>query len=412
MHTEVINCILCENLFCEKFIHFWGFFKALYSFNRKRYAIHMTKRIKNPESKIQEIKILKYQNSYKIFAVIALASCFLLLTSNVYADLPASAHYEIQSYSFGSGSTNSASANYGLNGVAGEVEFGQPFSSNYQIGSGLTYMMKANVPGAPTLSTPNNAYDRILVVLNTSGNPSDTTYALQISTTSDFSSDVNYIKSDGTYGPTLVTTDYQTYTAWGGASGITVTGLTSNTTYYIRTKARQGDFTESEWGPTASKLTNDPALTFTLDKAALTFNNLNGGNSYTDSSQSDTVTTTTNAINGYTVYGRETQILTSDEGHTINDYASPNSAPTSWSGLGFGYTTSDTTLGGTGTANRFNNGTYYAGFGTTAPGDPVDDNTAPVTNDNTTVSYRLTATSSTPAGTYRNTIIYTIVPSY
>src|SRR6185437_15128686 len=128
--------------------------------------------------------------------------------------------------------------------------------------------LKANVPGAPTLTTPNNNYDRILFVLNTSGNPSDTTYALEISTTSDFSSNVNYIKQDGTVGSTLATTDYKTYTNWGGASGTYVTGLTSNTTYYIRAKAQQGDFTESEYGPAASKTTNDPALTFTLDKAA------------------------------------------------------------------------------------------------------------------------------------------------
>jgi hypothetical protein len=273
-------------------------------------------------------------------------------------------------------------------------------------------MMKANVPGAPTLSTPDNNYDRILFVLNTSSNPSDTTYALEISTTNDFSSNVNYIKQDGTVGSSLTTADYKTYTNWGGASGTYVTGLINNTTYYIRAKARQGDFTESEYGPAASKTTNDPALTFTLDKAALTFNNLNGGNSYTDSSQSDTVTTTTNANNGYTVYGRENQTLTSDEGNHIIDYASPNSAPTTWSGIGFGYTTNDSTLGGTGGANRFNNGTYYAGFGTTAPGDLVDDSTVPVINNVTTISYRISATSSTPAGTYKNTIIYTIVPSY
>jgi hypothetical protein len=355
---------------------------------------------------------MKIKNCKLISLIILTASYQLLATKTALADLPSSAHFQIQSYSFGSGSTNSASTNYGLNGVAGEVEFGQPGSSNYQIGSGLTYMMKANVPGAPTLSTPNNNYDRILFVISTSGNPTDTTYALQISTSSDFSTGVNYINSDGTFSPTLTTGNFQTYTAWGGASGTYVTGLTNSTTYYIRAKARQGDFTESEWGPSASKTTNDPALTFTINNPAITFNNLNAGNSYTDSSQSDIITTTSNAINGYVVYGYETQSLTDTTGDHISDYSSPNSAPTSWSGLGFGYTTSDTTLSGTGGANRFNNGTYYAGFGTTAPGDPVDDNTGPVTNDAQTLSYRVTANSSTPAGTYKNTVIYTIVPSY
>jgi len=372
----------------------------------------MSKRIRKYELGIKRKTKVKNKTFLAVIFVIFLNSLFLILTSSAYADLPSSSHFQIQSYSFGSGSTNSASTNFGLNGVVGEVEYGQPSSSNFKIGSGLTYLMKANVPGAPTLSTPNNNYDRILVVLDTGGNPTDTTFALEISTTSDFSSSVNYIKQDGTVGSTLTTADYKTYTNWGGASGTYVTGLTSNTTYYIRAKARQGDFTESEYGPAASKATNDPALTFTLDKAALTFNNLNGGNSYTDSTQSDSVTTTTNANNGYTVYGRVNQALTSDQGNTISNYTSPNSAPTAWSGIGFGYTTSDATLGGTGGANRFNNGTDYAGFGISAPGDPVDDNTAPVTNDVTTISYRITATSSTPAGTYKNTIIYTIVPSY
>ena len=368
----------------------------------KRYA-------KDMQKKFQKLKNVK-----TVLTLVIFFSYFsFLITATVYADLPSSSNYKIQNYSFGAGgTTNSTSSNYGLNGIAGEVEFGNPGSASYQMGSGLTYMLKANVPGAPTLSTPNNNYDRILFVLNTSSNPTDTTYALQISTSSDFSTGVNYIKQDGTVGSSLSIADYLTYAGWGGASGTYVTGLTSNTTYYIRAKARQGDFTESEYGPSASITTNNPALTFTLDKAALTFNNLNGGNSYTDATQSDTVTTTTNANNGYTVYGRETQALTSDEGNTISDYGSPNSAPTSWSGIGFGYTTSDTTLGGTGGANRFNSGTNYAGFGTTAPGDPVDDNTGPVNNDTTTLSYRITATSSTPAGTYRNTIIYTIVPSY
>lgn len=250
----------------------------------------------------------KYAKLFLILFLVSLTTSYQLLAAKTaFADLPASTHYQIQSYSFGSGSTNSASTNFGLNGVAGEVEYGQPGSSSFQIGSGLTYMMKANVPGAPTLSTPGNNYDRILFVLDTGGNPSDTTFALEISTTSDFSSNVNYIKQDGTVGSTLATTDYKTYTNWGGASGTYVTGLSPHTTYYIRAKARQGDFTESEYGPAANITTQDPSLTFTINNPAITFNNLNGGNSYTDSSQSDTLTTSTNAINGYVVYHNHTQ---------------------------------------------------------------------------------------------------------
>jgi len=356
--------------------------------------------------------------------LITFFSLFLLvsLTVNlpfVSAAEPASTNYKLQNYSFGAGgTTNSTSTNYKLNGVAGEVEFGRPSSSNFKAGTGLTYMMKANVPPAPTLSTPANNYDRIKFVISTGSNPTDAKYALEVSTSSTFASNINYINTDGTLGTSLTSTNFQTYTAWGGSSGSFVTGLTSNTTYYIRVASMQGNFTQSEWGPSASITTSLPTLTFTINNPTITFNSLNGGNAYTDASQSDILTTSTNAYNGYTVYGWDTQPLTIQGGSsTIANYASPNSAPTAWSGTGFGYTTSDTNLGGTGGINRFNSGTNYAGFQTTGPGDPVADDTGPVqnsqiTNEQFTISYRVTANNTTPAGTYKNTILYTIVPSY
>jgi len=359
--------------------------------------------------------------SFKLFVPFSLAILFVILTfitpDVAEATLPSSTNYQLQNYSFGAGgATNATSSNFGLNGIAGEVEFGQPGSASFQVGSGLTYLMKANVPSAPTLSTPANNYDRILFIINTSGNPTDATYALEISTTSNFSSNVNYIKQDGTVGSTLTSADYKTYTNWGGASGTFVTGLLSNTTYYIRARARQGNFTESDWGPAASTTTLFASLTFTINNPTINFANLNASNSYTDSSKSDTLTTTTNAFNGYTIYARVNQPLTTPDGNTITNYISPNSTPTSWSGTGFGYTTNDTNLSGTGGANRFSNGTLYAGFGTAAPGDPVADDPGPAIgsqiNDSFTVSYRVTATNTTPAGTYTNEIIYTIVPSY
>jgi hypothetical protein len=355
----------------------------------------------------------------QVIATILLNTFYMILYTGIAeAGMPSSTNYQLQNYSFGAGgTTNSTSSNYGLNGIAGEVGYGQPSSANYKAGTGLTYMMTANVPTAPTLSTPANNYDRILFVINPGSNPTDVTYALEISTTSDFSSNDNYIQSDGTVGSTLSTSDFQTYTNWGGASGTFVTGLTSGVTYYIRAQASQGDFTESAWGPAANIATNFASLTFTINNPAITFNNLNAGNSYTDSSQSDTLTTSTNAYNGYIIYGRVTQALTTPDGNIIANYASPNSTPTAWSGTGFGYTTNDTNLTGTGGANRFSNGALYAGFGTSGPGDPVGDDTGPVsnsqiTNEQYTVSYRVTANATTPAGTYKNTIIYTIVPSY
>ncbi len=328
---------------------------------------------------------------------------------------PQSTTYEIKSYDFGSGGTSADnSTTYSLFGNTGQVDGLNLNSTNYTNLPGLVFTIGTNVPGAPTLTTPGNNYDRIKISINTSNNPSDTIYAIQVSTASDFSTNVNYVKSDYTLGPTLTSSDYQTNSTW-GSSGFFVTGLSSNTTYYVRVKAKQGNFTESEYGPSANITTNVASLSFSLNSSTLTFNNLNSGNSYTDSTQTNVLTTSTNAYNGYTIYGRDTQALTTGNGDTIANYASTNASPTTWSGTGFGYNTNDTSLSG-GTANRFS-GSKYAGFGTTGPGDPVADNPGPVTssaisNEQFTISYRITGSATTPAGTYNNTIVYTIVPSW
>lgn len=350
----------------------------------------------------------------KVTIFIIFSLFFFIFTLPVLAG-PQSTTYEIKSYGFGSGDTGGVnSTNYSLYGISGQTGQGSINSTTYTFNGGLTYLLKANVPGAPTLSTPGNNYDRIKILINTSNNPTDTVFAIQVSTTSDFSSNISYVKSDDTLGPTLTSSDFQTNATW-GSSGFFVTGLTGNTTYYVRVKARQGNFSETEYGPSANITTNTASLSFSLDSTAVTFNNLNSGNSYSDTTKSTVMTTTTNAYNGYTVYGRETQALTASDGNTISNYGSPNSAPTSWSGTGFGYTTDDISLTG-GTANRFSS-SKYAGFTTTGSGDPVADDPGPVTssqisNEQFTISYRITGSNTTPADTYTNTIIYTIVPTW
>jgi hypothetical protein len=350
-----------------------------------------------------------------ITLILFLTSHFSPLTSNVLAAYPASSNYQIQEYSFGAGGTkNSTSSNYGLSGVAGAVEFGRPSSANYQMGSGLTFMMQANVPGAPSFTNPSDNYDRLRFILNTSNNPTDTTYAIAISS-DNFVADTRYIKSDNTIGTTLTVADFQSYAAWGGASGEFVTSLSQNTTYTIKVKARQGDFTESEFGPTAQALTSTPSLTFSVDSNNVTFNNLNSGNAYTDSTKASALTTSTNAYNGYVINARSTGPL-SDGSTQITDYLSPNSSPTAWAGNGFGYTTNDNDLTG-GTADRFTNGgAKYAGFTTDAPGDPVADHAGPVTtaivSEQFNISYRVTVPSTQKAAQYSTTVLYIVVPSY
>lgn len=355
------------------------------------------------------------QISIYFFVLFCLLASILYLPTSISAD-PQSTTYELKQYGFGSGGeASTSSTTYSMFGTAGEVDMGTSESTTYRTNPGLIYTIQSAVPPAPSFTNPGNNYDRLKIVINTGGNPTDTTYAIAI--TSNNWTTTQYVKSTYTIGNTLTSSDWLPYSggnSWGGSGGFYVTGLGNNTIYIIKVKAKQGNFTETQWGPSSTNNTVDPSLTFGINTASIIFNNLNGGNSYTDSSQSTVLTTSTNAYNGYVVYAHETQPLTYSSS-TISDYASPNSAPTTWNGNGFGYTTSCTNLVG-GTANRFNNATNYAGFVQSIPGDPVASHSGPVlssiSNETFTISYRITAPNTNPAGTYNNVVNYVVVPSY
>lgn len=339
--------------------------------------------------------------------------CLLFTAFPVFAG-PSNGTYEMIEYGFGNGGTeNSTNGTYKLNAIAGEQQGGLGSNGTFSIGDGLIFTHMADVPPAPTFTNPSSNYDRLKFVLATGGNPSDATYAIAIS--SDNFTTTNYVQSDNTVGSVLGSEDWQTYATWGGASGAYVTGLAANTTYKIKVKSRQGNFTQTGYGPTASASTVTPSLTFSVSANSVTFSNLNSGNSYTDSSKTTVLTTSTNAYNGYIVYAHTTGLLTSGA-FTIPAYASTNGSPTTWSGTGFGYTTDDASLAG-GTANRFTSGgPKYAGFVTTTPGDPVADHAGPVlttiSGETFTISYRITVPSSQTAGTYTSKIIYVVVPTF
>lgn len=358
-------------------------------------------------------KILK-----KIIPIVIIVVFISFTISVSLAATPASNTYKLVDYGFGGGGTASSSSGlYSLFGILGETSQASMASGLYNVRAGLTYDLQANIPPAPTLTNPGTTYDRLKFVLDTGGNPTDATFAIAIST-DNFVTDIRYVKADGTIGTSLTPADFLTYTGWGGASGSYVTNLIKNTTYSIKVKASQGWYTQTPYGPTsASVSTSDPSLTFSVDSSTVTFSNLNAGNSYTDNTKTTVLTTSTNAYNGYVVNARETGALThtTNPSSTIANYASPNSAPTTWSGTGFGYTTSDTSLTG-GTANRFASGTKYAGFTTSSPGDPVADHAGPVTtaisNEQFTITYNVAAAVTTQAGRYTTTVLYIAVPEY
>ena len=101
-------------------------------------------------------------------------------------------------------------------------------------------------------------------------------------------------------------------------------------------------------------------------------------------------------------------------------YASPDA----WEpgDIGYGYTSSDTLVQG---VNKFNpavcdgggTGPCFVPFTLSAPGDIVADNPgvisgSPITNEQFTVTHRVTAESSQAFGTYQTTIIYNATANY
>lgn len=164
-----------------------------------------------------------------------------------------------------------------------------------------------------------------------------------------------------------------------------------------------------------------PTLTFGyFSGASITFDVLNSGNSWTDSAKTTVLRTSTNAYNGYVIKARAIDELRSPSSfiaHFRNGGLVPNSAPETWSGTGFGYTTSDSDLIGPGDPDRFTNGgPKYAGWVEDGPGDPVATNPnvahTPIVNEDVTITYRVTGDATTVASTYATTIVYTCIPQY
>jgi hypothetical protein len=181
--------------------------------------------------------------------------------------MPASTNYQLKDFGYGGGGVaNGTSSNYAIEGIAGEQNATQLDGATYDLGPGLQFTNQANVPPAPTFTNPSNYYNKLALTLATGGNPTDTLFAIAIST--DNFVTTNYVQSDNTVGATLGLEDYQTYSAWGGGSGFTVIGLTASTTYKVKVKAWQGKFTETGYGPEATAATVGARLTFDIDVSA------------------------------------------------------------------------------------------------------------------------------------------------
>jgi hypothetical protein len=225
------------------------------------------------------------------------AFLFSLIAAPVLAG-PQSTSYEIKDYGFGSGGTDGTnSTNYSMFGTTGEMDTSGISSTNYKTLPGLVYTMQANTPAAPTFTNPSNYYNKLHIVLNTGSNSSDAQFAIAISTDAFVTDVTHYVQADNTIGTTFV---WQTNAVW-GAAGFDVIGLTPGVTYTIRVAARQGNYTQSPWSATAAVATSNSTMAFTLSPSSISSWVLTPGSVGTAPSTA-TVTVTTNASNGATVY--------------------------------------------------------------------------------------------------------------
>lgn len=172
-----------------------------------------------------------------------------------------STNFQLNSYGIGAGATsNSQSTTYSLQGDVGQQTNGSTNSTNYTSPNGPVHTEQLSVPGAPTLSNGSGTYyNQLNCIVNTTDEPSDATYAIQVSP-SPFSTDY-YVQIGGALGSTPV---YQSYSAWGSTGGVLITGLTANTSYDVNVAALQGKFTNTEYGVVANISTVNPTITFSV----------------------------------------------------------------------------------------------------------------------------------------------------
>ncbi|MCD4756282.1 hypothetical protein K8R20_01550 [bacterium] len=122
--------------------------------------------------------------------------------------------------------------------------------------------------GMVVLCGGNGCYNRARFEIDTNDNPTDTLYAIQIST-DNFVSDTNYIDA-ATYEMEPYSAhninDFRTQTQW-ETDTFNILGLASSTQYYIRIIALHGDLTQTEEGPSDTATTTEAASSFDIDIA-------------------------------------------------------------------------------------------------------------------------------------------------
>ncbi|MCA9332675.1 hypothetical protein KDA00_02265 [Candidatus Saccharibacteria bacterium] len=225
-------------------------------------------------------------------------------------------------------------------------------------------------------------------------------------------------------GTTYGGTDIVNWTNIGTSTSQTVNSLTLETSQVYYFSIRATDIAGNQAIITSDGQLVAPTLSFSTSSGSITFDNLNSGNSYSDTEQT-VLTTSTNAKNGYAIRAYANNNLTNVYSTIISmfnggTYASPDE----WlsSDRGFGYTSSDALVDGT---NLFNpitcagggSSPCYAPYSLSAPGDIVADNPGPVTgaaitNEQFTITHKVMTDPTQEPGRYQTTLIYSATANY
>ena len=323
-----------------------------------------------------------------------------LLGVLLFAALPATSNYKLNSYGFGSGGvTNSSTATYALEGTAGELSGITGSTANVTTKPGYVETQQANVPKIASIDTSGGQYyNKLHFVLDTQGNPTDATYLVAVSSDG-FASDIKYLLPDGTLTSTLSLSSYQTYAALGAGAGSLVIGLQPSTTYTFKAKATQGKFSESGFGPTNALQTAAPSITFSLVTSAqstppfsIGLGTLSAG-TIASSGQTINTAVSTNGVSGANIYIRSQNggLLSGSTGNIINAI----STDLSGASKGFG---AQSTSASVGSGGPFNALSPYNGSGNNVG---IIDSTirslysssAPVTNGAGTLALKAKASS-------------------
>jgi len=197
--------------------------------------------------------------------------------------------------------------------------------------------------------------------------------------------------------------------------------LTTTQLYFFTVRATDNAGNQAEVSSSGQLVA--PSITFSVSQSSITFDALNVSNDFTDT-KDITLTTSTNAKDGYVVRARASTVLSGTNGSIPMFSGGSYNDPAEWltSSVGFGYTSDDPVVQG---IDRFSDNPCpgggappcYAPFSLSGDGDIVVDNAGPVSgspivDEIFTITSRVTSNGDQPAGEYQTNIIYSATAMY